>query len=48
MGHRQAEQRIKSVLNVKQHKRVNDNSLNEFFLLNMFKRIELLPPTRDR
>ena len=48
IGHRQAEQRIKSVLNVKQHKRVNDNSLNKFFLLNMFKRIELLPSTRDR
>ena len=44
----EAEQRIKSVLNVKQHKRVNDNSLNKLFLLNMFKRIELLPPTRDR
>ena len=27
---------------------MNDNSLNELFLLNMFKRIELLPPTRDR
>ena len=28
---------------------VNDNSLNEIFLLNMFKRIELLlPSTRDR
>ena len=28
IGHRQAEQRIKLVLNVKQHKRVNGNSLN--------------------
>ena len=48
IGHRKAEQRIKSVLNDKQHKRVNENSLNELFLLNMFKQIELLPPTRDR
>ena len=47
IGRRQAEKRIKSVLNVKQQKRVNENSLNEL-LLNMFKRIELLPPTRDR
>ena len=27
---------------------MNDNSLNELFLLIMFKRIELSPPTRDR
>ena len=33
IGHRLAEQRIKSVLNVKQHKLVNDNSLNKLFLL---------------
>ena len=45
IGHRQAEKRIKSILDVKQHKRVNDNSLNE--LLNTFKRIELLPRVND-
>ena len=33
IGHRQAEQRIKSVLNVKQHKRTNDNSLNDIYNL---------------
>ena len=48
IGHRQAEQRITSVLNVKQYKQVNDSSLNELFLLNMLKQIELLPATRDK
>ena len=48
IGYRQAEKQIKSVLHVKQHKRVNNNSLNELFLLNMYKQIDLLPPTRYR